>query len=259
MSTRNLAMCKIWISKWVKLISVYFILLIYLKLINIDNRRHQTQKKTLKNYPKNTYVLMYKYSYWALLIFTIILAFSLPFLYSWIMTNSENKSMISEEKVRSTISKLKDQFPSIQKSLLKKIGGAFLRLKSPGEPFILLLLHDDTNKKTTDCLASYTSIVAKQNIFTDTPKSLWMNASEWTQYSDKNDQDLLNEKVLKLFSFIFYIKKNMYTLYYKSLHKSHFIINQLLIFNFQIINIFIQVYSISILTTIYFTWKIKIL
>lgn len=155
------------------------------------------QKKTLENYPRNTYVLMYKYSYWLLIMLTMILAFSLPFLYTQIMTykNYGNKSMISEEKLISIISKLKEQFPSLQRSLLKKINGAFLRLKSPGEPFVLLLLHDDSNKKTTDCLASYTSIIAKQNIFTDTPKSLWMNASEWSQYSDQDDQNLLNEKV----------------------------------------------------------------
>lgn len=122
----------------------------------------------------------------------MILAFSLPFLYTRYMTN---KSVISEDKLKSIILKLKDQFPSLQRGLLKKINGAFSRLKSPGEPFVLLLLHDDSNKKTTDCLASYTSIIAKENIFTNTSDSLWMNASEWSQYSDQDDQNLLNEKV----------------------------------------------------------------
>lgn len=148
----------------------------------------------------------------------MILAFILPLLYSQIMTNDNNKDMsvISEEKLLSTFSKLKDQFPSLQRGLLKKISGAFSRLKSPGEPFVLLLLHDDTNKKNTDCLASYTSIIAKQNIFTDTPKSLWMNASEWSQYSDRDDQNLLNEKVLKYFHLFLLWGKNIYLLCYKS-------------------------------------------
>lgn len=106
---------------------------------------------------------------------------------------------MSEDSLKDTLMKLKNQFPSLQNtSLLKKMNGAFLRLKTPGEPFVFLLLHDDANKKTTDCLASYTSIVAKEKIFTNTTKSLWMNASEWTQYSDQENQDLLHEKVTYL-------------------------------------------------------------
>jgi len=98
-----------------------------------------------------------------------------------------------------TITKLKDQFPSLRVDLLKKIVSAFKRLKTPGEPFVFLLLHDDTNKKTTDCLASYTSVVAKQNIFTNTSKSLWMNASEWAHYSDHDGQNLIHEKVSAIY------------------------------------------------------------
>lgn len=102
---------------------------------------------------------------------------------------------LNEDKLKITFTKIRDHFPSLKKGLLKKINGAFTRLKTPGEPFVLLLLLDDTNKRTTDCLASYTSILAKQNIFTDTSKSLWMNASEWAPYTDNDNLDLLYEKV----------------------------------------------------------------
>jgi len=111
-------------------------------------------------------------------------------------SSNDNANDVSEAKLTITFKRLKDQFPSLHVSLLKKISGAFKRLKTPGEPFVFLLLHDDTNKKTTDCLASYTSIVAKQNIFTNTTKSLWMNGSEWTHYSDHDNQNLIYEKLI---------------------------------------------------------------
>lgn len=113
---------------------------------------------------------------------------------SYLFAASPN-NQVSDDKLKTTIAKLKDQFPSLQHNLLKKISGAFLRLKTPGEPFVFLFLHDDNNKRTTDCLALYTSILAKQNIFTNTSKSLWMNASEWAQYSHQDNPDLLYEKV----------------------------------------------------------------
>lgn len=129
-----------------------------------------------------------------------MITFFTSFLYTYI-TQFSNDNSVSEDKLKFTIIGLKDQFPSLQHSiLLKKMNGAFIRLKTPGEPFVFLLLHDDTNKKTTDCLASYTSILAKQHIFTNTTKSLWMNASEWTEYSEHDSmyQDLIYEKVYVL-------------------------------------------------------------
>lgn len=127
------------------------------------------------------------------MILPILLGFCLGGLHQYY--NGSTSVDLNEDKLKVTVTKLKDHFPSLRKGLLKKINGAFIRLRTPGEPFVLLLLHDDTNKKTTDCLASYTSILAKQNIFTNTTKSLWMNASEWAPYTDNDNQDLLNEKV----------------------------------------------------------------
>lgn len=132
-----------------------------------------------------------------------MISFFIPYLYTNITQYSlrVKDNSVSEDKLKFTITRLKNQFPSLQHSILKKISGAFIRLKTPGEPFVFLLLHDDTNKKTTDCLASYTSILAKQHIFTNTTKSLWMNASEWTEYSehDSMHHDLIYEKVYILF------------------------------------------------------------
>lgn len=162
--------------------------------INIGNeRKSRAQKNTLKNSPKN--------SSWIFLVFVMVVVGVFIHLWASLHYYKEITPMISEDELKFTITKLKDKFPTLQRGLLKKIGGALTRLKSPGEPFVLLLLHDDTNKKTTDCLASYTSIVAKQNIFNDTPKSLWMDASEWAQYSTQDVQEILHEKVLKLFSY----------------------------------------------------------
>lgn len=106
-----------------------------------------------------------------------------------------NTNGLSKEKLRSTIISLKNQFPSLQRGMLKKLNGAFSRLQTPGEPIVFMLLHNDVNKKTTDCLVSYASISAKTYIFTDSPKGLWMNGSEWTSYSDLNHEDLLYEKL----------------------------------------------------------------
>jgi len=136
-----------------------------------------------------------KWQYWNRVAIISLAMIIVGLFVSYLFTSSVTNP-VSDDKLKSTIVKLKDQFPSLQHNLLKKIGGAFLRLKTPGEPFVFLLLHDDENKKTTDCLASYTSIIAKQNIFTNTSKSLWMNASEWTQYSEQDNPDLLYEKVI---------------------------------------------------------------
>lgn len=122
----------------------------------------------------------------------VIIAVLLYFIF-----NHENKNIINQDMLRSTISQLKNQFPTLQPSLWRKMNGGFERLKTPGEPFVLLLLHDDTNKKTTDCLASYLSNVAKKNIFSSTTNGVWMNASEWTTYSSHDDANLINEKVSK--------------------------------------------------------------
>jgi len=131
-----------------------------------------------------------------LLVVLISLLLGYIFRLNYFKSSSDNTNDLSESKLAFTMTRLKNQFPSLHVSLLKKIGGAFKRLKTPGEPFVFLLLHDDTNKKTTDCLASYTSIVAKQNIFTNTTRSLWMNGSEWIHYSDHDDQGLIQEKVI---------------------------------------------------------------
>lgn len=119
-------------------------------------------------------------------------------IYGWIYGNDINDSEVNIDKLKSTIKGVQEQFPSLQPSLLKKMDSGFFRLKSPGEPFVLMLLHDNTNKQTTDCLASYTSFAAKQNIFTNTMESLWLNGSEWSQYSDNVDnKNLLYDKVIK--------------------------------------------------------------
>lgn len=132
-----------------------------------------------------------------LILLMVFVSFLLGFVFNldFFKSSDDIVNDVSEAKLAITFKRLKDQFPSLHVSLLKKIGSAFKRLKTPGEPFIFLLLHDDTNKKTTDCLASYTSIVTKQNIFTNTTKSLWMNASEWSHYSDRVNQDLIYKKV----------------------------------------------------------------
>lgn len=132
--------------------------------------------------------------------------FSNTFLnFSTILFGNSNDPVITTTTLKFTLERLNEQFPSLKKSFVKKVNGALLRLKMPGEPFIFLLLHDDSNKKATDCLASYISLIAKENMFTKTVKSLWMNASEWVQYSSPSDLDLLHNKVIG-FSVNFNIK-----------------------------------------------------
>lgn len=113
--------------------------------------------------------------------------------YIFSMKNDPNLSI---DKSKLLIEDLKNKFPSLQQSLLKKLRSAFMRLKTNGEPCIFLLIHDDTNKNTTDCITSSTSILAKKYIFTNTMKSLWINASEWIPYSDPKNENLLHEKVI---------------------------------------------------------------
>lgn len=125
----------------------------------------------------------------------LLVCYFLPLMLNQIFSvfNNENSLTLNEHKLKSIVKSLKVKFPS-QQSIMNKMNSAFIRLKSPGEPFVLLLLHDDNNKMTTDCLALSLSFEAKQNIFTNTSKSLWMNGSEWTQYST-DDQITLDEKV----------------------------------------------------------------
>jgi len=112
--------------------------------------------------------------------------------------NTSNTNSLSDDYLKSTMRSLKSEFPSLQQSILNKLGGALLRLKKPGEPVVFMLLHDDTNKKTTDCLVSHASNMAKKYIFTNSQKSLWMNGSEWTSYSDFDHEDLLYKKVYNI-------------------------------------------------------------
>lgn len=118
-------------------------------------------------------------------------------LYVYIVDVNSNNPAITT--LNPTLERINNQFPSLNKKFLKKVKGGLLRLKEPGEPFVFMLLHDDSNKKATDCLASYTSSIAKKNIFTKTIKSLWMNASEWVPYSSSSDLDLLHNKVIVFF------------------------------------------------------------
>lgn len=100
------------------------------------------------------------------------------------------------DNLKFTMRSLKSKFPSLQQSILNKLGGALLRLEKPGEPIVFMLLHDHTNKRTTDCLVSHASNLAKKYIFTNPQKSLWMNGSEWTSYSDFDHEDLLYKKLI---------------------------------------------------------------
>lgn len=141
--------------------------------------------------------LKFETKFWYRLAVIAVIMVIIGFCMAYVSTPTESNA-ISEDTLKFTVMKLRKQFPSLQQQLLKKIKAAFLRLKTHDEPFVFLLLHDDKNKKTTDCLASYASSVAKQNIFTNTSKSLWMNASEWVQYSDPDDLDLFYEKVTNI-------------------------------------------------------------
>jgi len=113
---------------------------------------------------------------------------------------NSNSNSLSKVKLKSTMMSLKTQFPSLQQGLLKKLSGAFTRLRKPGEPIVFMLLHDDTNKKSTDCLVSYASVSAKKYIFTNSLKSLWINGSDWASYSDEEHENLLYEKVYNSYS-----------------------------------------------------------
>lgn len=130
----------------------------------------------------------------------ILLAFMIVPIGSQILDyfSSSNTNNLNDDYLKSTMRSLKSEFPSLQQSIINKLGGALLRLKKPGEPIVFMLLHDDTNKKTTDCLVSHTSNMAKKYIFTNSQKSLWMNGSEWTSYSDFDHEDLLYKKVYNI-------------------------------------------------------------
>lgn len=134
------------------------------------------------------------FSFKSALIFAALL---LGFLssYSSSLYMSSNTRGLTEDKLKSTMMSLKNHFPSLQPSIIKKLGGAFSRLKMPGEPIVFMLLYNDANKQTTDCLAFYTSLLAKQHIFTDSNHGLWMNGSEWSSYSDADHEELLYNKV----------------------------------------------------------------
>lgn len=106
-----------------------------------------------------------------------------------------NSNGLSKDKLITTMMSLKNHFPSLQQGMIKKLGSAFSRLQTPGEPIVFMLLHNDANKQTTDCLASYASISAKQHIFTNSVHSLWINGSEWTSYSKRDHEDLFYEKL----------------------------------------------------------------
>lgn len=149
-----------------------------------------TREKTFQYNRK----LKFETKFWYRLAVVAVIMIIVGICTAYFSTPNESNA-ISDDTLKFTVMKLKKQFPSLQQQLLKKINAAFLRLKTYDEPFVFLLLHDDKNKKTTDCLASFTSSVAKQNIFTNTTKSLWMNASEWVQYSNPDDLDLFYEKV----------------------------------------------------------------
>lgn len=110
---------------------------------------------------------------------------------------------LNNANLKSTINDIMDKLPSLEQGLLKKLKSAFSRLKTPGEPFVFLLLHDDTNKNTTDCLALHTSIMAKKRIFTNTMKSLWINASDWSSYSDHETDNLYKKVIIRFTRFRF--------------------------------------------------------
>lgn len=132
--------------------------------------------------------------------YTFVLIIMASLLGGYLFSNFDNlsktnKNDLSKEKLMFTMMSLKNHFPSLQQSMIKKLGGAFTRLQTPGEPIVFMLLHNDANKQTTDCLASYASVSAKKYIFTNSTQGLWMNGSEWTSYSDRDDEDLFYEKV----------------------------------------------------------------
>lgn len=138
-------------------------------------------------------------SFWSYIFVLIIIIVSL--LGGYLSNNIDNfykypnTNGLSTDKLKTTMMSLKKHFPSLQQSMIKKLGGAFMRLQTPGEPIVFMLLHNDANKQSTDCLASYASISAKQNIFTNSEHGLWMNGSEWTSYSDRDHEDLFYEKL----------------------------------------------------------------
>ncbi|VVC37093.1 Hypothetical protein CINCED_3A018416 [Cinara cedri] len=135
-------------------------------------------------------------AYYICPLIVIIVAFSIG-VYVAKFSNTTDLSNANNNNMKfKLINSFKVKFPSLQLTLLKKLASAFSRLNTPGEPFVFLLLHDDSNKITTDCLASFTSILAKENIFTNSKNSLWINASEWTPYSDLDNKDLLFKKLI---------------------------------------------------------------
>ncbi|XP_026809238.1 uncharacterized protein LOC113551280 [Rhopalosiphum maidis] len=132
-----------------------------------------------------------------ILFIIMLLAFVLGLYLHTDSSNTEYFTVLSAVQLKSTMELIENQLPPSkqQQSILKKLNGAFSRLQKPGEPIIFMLLHDDANKKTTDCLASYASISAKQYIFTNSSKSLWIDGSEWSSYTDVNQEHLLYEKL----------------------------------------------------------------
>ncbi|KAL4098408.1 hypothetical protein QTP88_023028 [Uroleucon formosanum] len=159
-----------------------------IKLLDQVKQQDRTADTPRKSFRSYTFIIIVVVSLLAGYFFRLFNEFDNLYNYS-------NSHGLSEDKLKSTMMSLKNHFPLLQKGMIKKLGGALARLQTPGEPIVFMLLHNDDNKQTTDCIASYASASAKQYIFTKSNYGLWMNGSEWAGYSDLIHEDLLYKKL----------------------------------------------------------------
>ncbi|XP_050420282.1 torsin-1A-interacting protein 2-like [Adelges cooleyi] len=120
------------------------------------------------------------------------------------------------------INEQKKQFPSQRKWLWNKLRSGFRRLLNPGEPFVLLLLHD--NKMTSNCLASMVGTTFKLKMHSKSNNMLWMDGSDWNSNntSQQDEEDIIYQKLLLLEEHEVLVVENFQDLPWKAVKPFHF-------------------------------------
>ncbi|XP_050543301.1 uncharacterized protein LOC126906651 [Daktulosphaira vitifoliae] len=122
-------------------------------------------------------------------------------LYSSIISGISSSSQCMDSNCfKNEVELHKKQFPSQNKRLWSKLRAGFQRLRKPGEPFVLLLMHDENNTPTSNCLASVVSTMFKNKAMSNTGKILWVNGSNWRTMTDTSESDEESQVYSKIVS-----------------------------------------------------------